>query len=471
MLAVMVSRRNFLGAAATVPAVLARAATSGRPPNLLFVLTDDQRYDTLGCMGNRIIRTPNVDRLARSGVVFDNNFVTTSICMVSRASIFTGLYMRSHSILDFATPLMAEDRPNTYYNLLRKAGYRTGFIGKYGVGNDMPVNDFDYWRGFPGQGKFENKQDGKIVHLHEIQTEQSLGFVDTCKADQPFCLSISTKAPHADDPEARQYIPEPDLMEMYKDDRIPHPPLFDPEHFEKLPSFLKTTEMRKRWGWRFTSEEQYQTMVKNYYRLITGVDRMVGRTLERLQSRGLLENTVVVYTSDNGYFLGERGMADKWMMYEPSIRTPLVIWDGRRPNAKASRRREMTLNIDIAPTLLDYAGLSSPVHVQGRSLKPLVEDGRWQPRREWFYEHHFSTSAAHIPRCEGVRTEDWKYIRYLDASPEHEELYNLRRDPNETMNLVQKAPAQAEKLRERRRQWLAAFDAWQRGNPWREPAA
>ena len=461
----MITRRSFLGAAAAAPALLARAAATDRPPNILFVLTDDQRWDALGCMGNRIIQTPTVDRLARNGVVFDNNFVTTSICMVSRASIFTGLYMRNHQILDFNTPLNSEDRPYTYYNLLRKAGYRTGFIGKYGVGNQMPADDFDYWRGFPGQGKFENKRDGKVVHLHEIQTEQALGFVDTCKADQPFCLSISTKAPHADDPEPRQYIPEPDLMEMYNDTKIPHPPHFEQEHFDKLPGFLKTTEMRKRWGWRFTSEEQFQTMVKNYYRLITGVDRMVGRTVERLQSRGLLDNTVVIWTSDNGYFLGERGMADKWMMYEPAIRTPLVMWDGRKPNAKASRRKDLTLNIDMAPTLLELAGVQPVVHMQGRSVL-----GQPQPRREFFYEHHFSTQAAIIPRVEGIRTEDWKYMCYIDVQPEHEELYNLRRDPTEATNLLAKLPSQAEKLRERRLRWLAAFDGWERGKQWRDPA-
>lgn len=456
----MISRRTFLGTAA--PAVLARAAATGQPPNILFLLTDDQRYDTLSCMGNRIIRTPNIDKLAKNGTVFVNNFVTTSICMVSRASIFTGLYARSHGINDFATPLNAADRPNTYYNLLRKAGYRTGFIGKYGVGNDMPVADFDYWRGFPGQGKYEVKKDGRIVHLHQIQTEECLGFVDTCKADQPFCLSISTKASHADDPEPRQFIPEPDLMNLYTDVKIPHPPLFDPEHYEKLPEFLKKTEMRNRWGWRFTTEEQFQTMVKNYYRLITGVDRMLGRTLERLQSRGLLSNTVVVWTSDNGYFLGERGMADKWMAYEPSIRTPLVVWDGRRANAKPERRSDMTLNIDMAPTILDYAGVDKPVHVQGRSLN------RMRPRREFFYEHHFSKNVV-IPRCEAIRTEGWKYIRYLDPQPNHEEMYNLRRDANETDNLIAKVPAQADKLRERRTRWLAALDSWQRNKPWSDP--
>lgn len=464
----MISRRTLLGTAA--PAILARAAATGRPPNVLFVLTDDQRYDALGCAGNGIIKTPTVDKLARNGTFFENNFVTTSICMVSRASIFTGLYARSHGIDDFAKPLNAADRPNTYYNLLRRAGYRTGFIGKYGVGNEMPVSDFDYWRGFPGQGKYEVRNESGTVHLHQIQTEQALGFVDTCKADQPFCLSISTKAPHADDPEPRQYIPESDLANLYEDEKIPHPPQYDKEYFDKLPSFLKKTEMHKRWGWRFTSEEQFQTMVKNYYRLITGVDRMLGRTMERLESRGLLSNTVVVFTSDNGYFLGERGMADKWMAYEPSIRTPMVVWDGRRPDAKPVRRRDMTLNIDVAPTLLDFAGVQAPPHMQGRSLKPLAEGKDWkQQRREFFYEHHYSKNVV-IPRCEAIRTSDWKYIRYLDPEPNYEELYNLRRDPVENDNLLAKVPSESEKLRERRLQWLAAFDSWERGKPWSGPA-
>jgi arylsulfatase A-like enzyme len=464
---VTLSRRQLFGMAA--PAVLARAAATNRPPNLLFVMADDQRWNTLGCMGNPIIQTPTVDRLARNGTVFENAFVTTSICCVSRASVFTGLYERCHGIHDFATPIQAEDRPNTYYNLLREAGYRTGFIGKYGVGNQMPEQDFDYWRGFPGQGKYEVKRNGKVEHLTTIMSEQALEFVDSVEASKPFCLSISPKSPHADDPEPRQYIPEPDLAGLYKDAKIPRPPLSEAEYFDRLPEFLKNTEMHKRWGWRFTSEEQFQTMVKNYYRLITGVDRMLGRLLERLTARGLADNTVVIYTSDNGYFLGERGWADKWMMYEPSIRIPLVVWDGRRANAKPQRRREMALNIDHAPTLLDYAGVKAPVHVQGRSVRPLAENRKWVQRRDFFYEHHFETKNAVIPPSEGIRSEQWKYIRYLKQDPVYEELYNLRRDPNEKENLIGSNREEAARMRDRWSTWHSALDGWKRGETWREP--
>ena len=459
--------RRQLGLTGALLARVARAAD--RPPNLLFVLTDDQRHDTLGCTGNRIIRTPVIDRLAGNGVVFENNFVTTAICAVSRASIFTGLHVRSHGVDNFQKPLQDADRPLAYYNLLRKAGYRTGFVGKYGVGTQMPAGDFDVWRGFPGQGKYENKMDGRTVHLHEIQTSQCLEFLDGCSAAQPFCLSLSTKAPHADDPEPRQFIAEPDFASMYDDVRIPRPHMSDQEAYDKLPAFLKTTEMRKRWAKRFTSDEQFQTMTKNYYRLISGVDRMLGRMLERLESKGLLNNTVVVWSSDNGFFLGERGMADKWMMYEPSIRTPLVMWDGRTPNARARRVREMTLNIDVAPTLLDYASVDRPVHLQGRSLRPLVEGRLWKPRSEWYYEHHY-TQGVVIPRCEGIRNMDWKYIRYIDPQPEYEELFNMRRDPDESDNVLPRVPDVAARLRERRLRWLAAFDGWQRGEPWNDPA-
>lgn len=464
----MITRRKLAGTLA--PAILTRAAASGRPPNILFVLTDDQRWDTLGCYGNRIIQTPVMDKLAQTGVVFKNNFVTTAICAVSRASIFTGLYARNHGVDDFAKPLSEEDRPNAYYNALRKAGYRTGFIGKYGVGTAMPERDFDYWRGFEGQGRSENQRNGKMVHLTQIMTEQALEFVDGANPAQPFCLSISTKASHADDPDPRQYIPEPDLQEMYSNVNIPRPPLSGAEDYERLPAFLKNTEMRKRWLARFTTDAQFQTMVKNYYRLISGVDRMVGRVVQRLESKGLTGNTVVIYSSDNGYFLGERGMADKWMMYEPSIRTPLVIWDGRHTVSTGRRRSEMTLNIDVAPTLLDYAGLSKPPHVQGRSLRPLMDGGRWRPRHEWFYEHHYSRGVV-IPRCEGVRTERWKYIRYIDPKPPHEELYDLRADRDEKNSRTATSPRELDRMRRRWREWSESLAAWRRGSIWRGPSA
>jgi arylsulfatase A-like enzyme len=461
-------RRRDLLKAGLAPAIL-RGAADPRRPNILLILADDQRWNTLGCMGNPIIQTPHIDRLARTGVVFDNNFVTTAICCSSRASIFTGLHERSNGIADFSTHIHAADRPNTYYNLLRRAGYRTGFAGKFGVGSEMPPGDFDYWRGFPGQGKSENVRDGKPVHMTQILTEDTLGFLDANQPDQPFCFSLSPKAAHADDPEPRQFIPEADLAALYENVRIPHPPGFGIDAASSLPAFLRApeTEMRRRFDKRFETEEHFQTMVKNYYRLVTGLDRMTGRLVKRLEERGLADNTVIIYTSDNGFFLGERGMADKWMMYEPSIRTPLVIHDPRRP--QGTRRREMSLNIDLAPTMLALAGLEAPPHYQGRSLAPAMQGRSAWTRRELFYEHHF-TKGVVIPRCEGVRTGDWKYTRYLDSQPMYEELFDLRKDANEASNLARADQARVERMRARWQNWTAALAGWTRGTRWQDPA-
>lgn len=460
-------RRRDVLRAGLAPAIL-RGAADPKRPNILLILADDQRWNTLGCMGNPLIQTPHVDRLARSGVVFDNNFVTTAICCSSRASIFTGLHERSNGIADFATPIREADRPNTYYNLLRRAGYRTGFAGKFGVGSVMPTGDFDYWRGWPGQGKSENMRNGKPIHMTQILTEDTLEFLDSSKTDQPFCFSLSPKAAHADDPEPRQFIPEPDLASLYQDMRIPHPPGFGIDAASALPAFLRApnTEMRLRFNKRFETEAHFQEMVKNYYRLVSGLDRMTGRLVQRLEERGLADNTVIIYTSDNGFFLGEKGMADKWMMYEPSIRTPLVIHDPRR--RRGVRRREMTLNLDLAPTMLALAGLEAPPHYQGRSLLPLMEGTSVWPRHEMFYEHHF-TQGVVIPRCEGVRTEDWKYTRYLDSDPLYEELFHLTKDPDEMSNLAQTEGARAERMRVRWQRWTEALAGWTRGARWQDP--
>lgn len=462
------SRRRFLLGAAGAPAVLRAAAGKAARPNIVFLLTDDQRWDALGCMGNPVIRTPNVDRLAAQGVVFERNFVTTSICMTSRASIFTGLYARCHGIHDFATPLKPVDFERSYPALLREAGYRTGFIGKYGVGNAMPADRFDYWRGFPGQGRYFEREGGE--HLTSTIGRQAVEFIRGSRPERPFCLSVSFKAPHAQDPDPRQYLYDPALETLYSDVKVPVPKTAAPEYFERQPEFLRASEGRNRWGWRFDSPERYQEMVKGYYRLITGVDMAVGRILEALAEAGCAENTVIIFTSDNGYFLGERGMADKWLAYEESIRTPLVVYDPRRPGG-GRRRREMSLNIDLAPTMLELAGLRAPAGMQGRSLVPLLGAGGPEWRREWFYEHHFEYKGR-IPRSEGIRTERWKYIRYIDAQPVREEVYDLRSDPLEERNLAGEAQmaGQVAALRERRRAWTEALGRWRRDAAWRDPA-
>jgi arylsulfatase A-like enzyme len=413
-------------------------------PNILFILTDDQRWNTLGCMGDTNILTPNIDRLAHDGVLFQSHFVTTSICCCSRASILTGQYVRRHGIGDFDKPFTGAQWAETYPALLRQHGYRTGFIGKFGVGNDAAVNamsnKFDYWRGVPGQGGkyFIEPDDPSRTHATTRFGTQALEFLQDAPTNQPFCLSISFTAPHARDdlPHLEQYTPDDRDKSLYTGISLPEPVTATDAYFEKLPRSVQTSIGRTRWHWRFDTPEKYEISAKNYYRLISGIDREVGRILAELENRGLAGNTVVVFTSDNGYFLGDRELSDKFFMYEESLRDPLIICDPREPAANRGRSEDaMTLNIDFAPTLLALAGVTPPARMQGRSLIPLLEQQHpagW--RTEFFYEHHFAPEL--IPPSEGVRTEGWSYIRWVNEKPPLEELFDLKADPWESHNLA-----------------------------------
>ena len=413
-------------------------------PNILFILTDDQRWNTLGCMGDTNILTPHIDRLAQQGVLFQNHFVTTSICCCSRASIFSGQYMRRHGIENFAKPFADNQWAETYPALLRQSGYHTGFIGKFGVGDDTSVksmaNQFDYWRGVPGQGGkyFINPNDPSRTHETQKFGEAALEFLGGSPASQPFCLSISFTAPHARDalPHLEQFQPDDRDLSLYADVMIPEPATDNDSFFSKLPKSVQNSEGRRRWLWRFDTSEHYERSVKNYYRLISGIDREVGRIMAELERRGMANNTVVIYTSDNGYFLGDRELSDKFFMYEESLRDPLIICDPRTPLANRGRSETaMTLNIDIAPTMLVLAGVTPPAGMQGRSLIPLLENQHpadW--RTEFFYEHH--TFPGIIPPSEGVRTERYSYIRWINEKPLIEELFDLKNDPLEGHNVA-----------------------------------
>jgi arylsulfatase A-like enzyme len=431
-------------------------------PNLVFLLADDLRWDALGCMGDPIVRTPNIDRLAQRGVLFRNAFVTTSICCVSRATFFTGQYCRRHGINDFNTPLTAAQWAQTYPALLRAAGYRTGFVGKFGVGDAKPVaamaKEFDYYKGLPGQaGPFFDPKDATHTHATARFGEQAVEFIRSGNVLQPFCLSVSFSAPHARDGQPREYPPDPRDEGLYANATIPVPKLATDAAFRRLPDFAQKSEGRRRWERRFATPEMFQRIVKDYYRLTTGMDREVGRIVEALGQRA--DNTVIVFMSDNGYILGERGMADKWLPYEESIRVPLIVVDPRATAARGRKVDAMALNIDIAPTLLDEAGLPVPAGMQGRSLVPLVRIGDaptvW--RTEFFYEH--LTLPDRIPPTEAVRTEQWKYFRWLSGKPPIEELYDLRADPREEHNLAGD-PAHAATLADLRGKW----------SKWREQA-
>ncbi|MBI2433806.1 MAG: sulfatase [Candidatus Hydrogenedentes bacterium] len=462
-----IQRREFLRSAAVAVGMAgvvssgteagrygAAAATTTRP-NLVVLLTDDHRWDAMGCAGNEIVQTPNMDRLAAEGVRFTNCFATTAICMASRASILTGMYVTTHGIEDFARPFSPELFALTHPAQLRAAGYYTGFVGKWGVGNVMPAEAFDYWDGFPGQGKYFQEVNGQTRHLESLLGESACRAIAGAPGDKPFCLSVSFKAPHVQDEDPRQYLYDPELEPLYQDVEIPAPMTADPKYFAALPKFVQESEGRRRWEKRFATPEMYQRSVKGYYRLVTGADRAIGRILEALETKGVLENTVIVFSSDNGIMNGEHGLAGKWLMYEESIRLPLIVRDPRMDADKRGKTVEaMALNIDLSPTLLELAGVPKPDGVQGKSLMPLVRGETPEWRTEFFYEHHFGSKnrAVPIPAVEGVRTEDWKYARYIDEEPLYEELYHVRSDTKEQVNLAG-SPEHGAELKEMREKW------------------
>jgi arylsulfatase A-like enzyme len=453
-------------------------AAAERRPNIIVILTDDLRFDALGFAGNSILRTPHIDSLAARGTVFTNSFCTTSICPVSRASLITGQYERRHGIADFKTPLTATQFAATFPALLRRNGYRTGFVGKWGLGEPLPHAEYDVFDGFPGQGAYFAKgAEGKGEHLTARQAAQAARFLEGCSAERPFHLQISTKAPHVqDDNRVRPFPPDPRHESLFLDVTVPKPRTATEAHFRALPEFLRESEARARWRVRFANDELYQRTVKDYYRLIVGIDELVGTVLDQLQKKKLADNTVIIFTSDNGFYLGDRGLAGKWFMHEESIRVPLVICDLRRPaptagGSGAKTRPEMVLNIDVAPTVLDLAGIQAPAVMQGHSLRPLVEGAIMQRqslrppveggepswRDRFFYEHRFR--HPRIPTSEGVRTTRWKYVRYTSIDPVYEELYDLSADPLEEHDLA-KQPGSARTLDDLRRQWrLLAKDA------------
>jgi len=438
------SRRELLAqagagllAAGPLRALAAGAAPSKRP-NFVFLLTDDQRWDMMGCAGNAIIKTPHMDRLARDGVRFINAFVTTSICAASRASILAGLYERTHRFTFGTPPMRPEHTDISYPTLLRAAGYRTGFVGKFGVRVERGAVQkmFDVFKRLGRNPYFKKQPDGSVRHLTDITGDEAIAFLRTCKPHQPFCLSVSFNAPHAEDSDRRQYIWPKALDHLYRDVTIPVPKTADPAFFERQPEFLKRSLNRVRWHWRFDTPEKAREKTKGYYRMISGVDAVIGRLTAELERLKLDDSTIVILSSDNGYFLGERGFAGKWTGHEVSLRVPLVLYDpGARKSLRGLCPGQMALNVDIAPTMLELAGLEVPKEMQGRSLVPILKGRKPEDWRiDFFHEHLFEHRS--IPKYEGVRNERYTYLRYFEQQPVHEELYDLANDPHQERNLV-----------------------------------
>ena len=417
------------------------------PPNILFVLTDNQRHDLLGAANNPIIHTPHLDHLTRRGTRFTHAFATTPICAASRASILTGLYERRHGFTFLTPPLAAACARTSYPALLHDVGYQTGLIGKLGieskgVGDIIDIEDtattvpalfdlldnYEHW----GPEGYEIAQpDGSTRHLTDITGDKAIDFLRACQS--PFCLSISFNAPHAQDNDPRQYIWPENENALYQDTTFPEPLNSDPAYFASLPDFLRHSESRKRWSKRYDTPQKFQRSMQGLYRMVSGVDRNIGRILAELERLALTDNTIIIFTSDHGMFYGERGLCDCWLLHEESLRVPLLVYDPRTAHSGLTRH-EMVLNIDIAPTILDLAGIPAPTTYQGRSLAPLLQNQTVAWREDFLCEHHFTHPT--IPKSEGLRSQDWKYFRYYEQDPLYECLYNLPIDPNETTNLA-----------------------------------
>lgn len=419
-------------------------------PNLLVIVTDDQRGDTLGCAGHPFLQTPSIDGLAADGVRFENAFVTTPICAASRASLLTGTWERRHGYTFGTPPLADEEIAASYPVLLRESGYRTGFIGKFGVRTNADATDgmFDFHRSY-GQPFVKTMPDGTARHLTDITGDDALDFLDGCEAGKPFCLTLSFNAPHAEDAtRSNPYPHSPPEAELYVDDVLP-PPLVESDFWEGLPSFFADSLHRVRWFWRWDTPEKYDRFLRDYYRMVTGIDRVIGDVLAELRRRELADNTVVLFIADNGYYLGSRGFAGKWSHYRESLWVPFVVHDPRAPSEARGRVvEELALNVDLAPTILELAGLTPPPSVQGASLAGTVQGEPAPDRTDFLFEHLFD--HAQIPRMEGVRGERYVYARYIDHLPEGEFLHDLVTDPLERENLA-RDPAHAERLEALRR--------------------
>lgn len=418
-----------------------------KPMNVVVLLADDWRHDTLGCAGNPVLQTPNLDRMASEGVRFTRACVTTAICGVSRASIFTGQWMSRHgnpAFQMFKTPW-----EETYPGLLRANGYFVGHVGKWHNGK-FPVGNFDFARAYSGT-HWIKRPDGTKIHVTQKNENDALEFLRTRPADKPFCLTLAFFATHAEDGNPLQFLPQPESMKLYQDVTIPMPANATEESFRRLPPFIanEKNEGRVRWRWRFDTPEKYQAMMKNYYRLATEVDTTCGRVLAELKKQGLLENTLVIFTGDNGYFHAEHGLADKWYPHEESIRVPLIVHDPRRLKARGGETNDdFALNVDLAPTILAATGIKAPASMQGRDIAPLyLSEVKPAWRSEFFYEHATIRNIDFIPSSEALVRKDSKYFYWPDFK--QEQLFDLKADPSEENDLITD-PAQTERLAEMR---------------------
>jgi arylsulfatase A-like enzyme len=437
-------------------------------PNIVLLVSDDQRWDTLGCMGNPVIRTPHLDRLARDGVLFRNAFVTTSVCSVSRASILTGTHARARGVGDLAAMVTPGDDAITYPVVMRRLGYQTGHIGKWDVGAGEEgflygSRLFDFWAGDRLHGNYWHASACPVLRADSWRRREAHcdcppagslprvgreGLKDARHFDRdivplkireflrgrdpakPFILSVSFRGPK--DP----WTDYPDeVAELYSD---VDPPLTQTSlrQANSQPDFLRDSMGSERARSLLGERRALAEEVRRYYRQISSVDASVGAIRRIIAEEGLTEDTIVIFTSDNGHFLGDHGFWGKWLPHEPSIRVPLIIADPRAvPEKRGLVCEQMVLSIDLAPTLVAMAGGTAPEEMQGLDVTPLLRGEPTEWRTEWFYEHSW-TAEGRIAPSEALRTGRWKLVRYTGETPVVEQLFDLQADPGEEKNLI-----------------------------------
>ena len=419
-------------------------------PNIVFILIDDLRWDELGIAGHPYIKTPNIDRIGREGAVFRNAFMTTPLCSPSRASFLTGQYAHTHGITDNVDRSAASHQLRTFPNLLHQSGYETAFIGKWHMGNDdQPRPGFDRWVSFKGQGTYrdaELNEDGKSVksagYITDVLNGYAIEFIKRSHT-KPFLVYLAHKAIHPEVTQnndgsvnlndAERFIPATRHENAFAGETIPRRPNYGRAPADK-PALLRQIGNLPALGAATVTPDR---AILERQRTILAIEDGVGEILKALQETGQLDNTILVFTSDNGYFYGEHGLSvERRLAYEESIRLPLLV---RYPKLvkPGTVRNEFALNIDLAPTLLSLAGVPVPANMEGRSLVPVLKGMRPRWRNSFLIEYYSDKVFPRIVQMgyKAVRNQRWKYIHYLELDG-MDELYDLKRDPFEMKNLV-----------------------------------
>lgn len=445
-----------------------------KKPNIIFFFTDDQSYDTQRDYGNPDVKTPNLDILADNGVLFQRHYNTTAICMASRANVMTGQYEYKTGCNFDHGSLRTKQWSTSYPVLLKKEGYRVGFAGKFGFSvsdtnggwkkeGEVAKHDFDFWGGSPGQTSYktiENKSMAKYAEQYPHSTRAygaaTIDFIkESVNKEQPFCMSVFFKAPH------RPVEPDPMFDDIYKNTVFRKLPNYGREAGEHLAKQSRMGRQYPRFEeWGYDKEETYQEALRKYNQLIYGVDYSIGMVLEELKKLKIDDNTIIIFSSDNGYFNGSHGLGSKVLPYEEGARTPLIIVDPRQKN-KGVKTASLTGNVDITATILDYAGVAIPSIYDGKSLAPIIDNPNTQVRPSLPIIQVWGPKETH---CLTVMDNQFKYVYWYYKDEEKgiyptEELFDIVNDPYEMVNLANK-PEYKAKLTEMRKLYDTQLNHW-----------